>query len=55
MNPTAIENHLKLVLIQWMVIIAVAWLFRRLGRRIGQPLAVGEITPGSFWARRRSG
>lgn len=46
MNPTAIEGHLKLVLIQWMVIIAVAWLFGRLGQRLGQPLAVGEIFGG---------
>jgi Kef-type K+ transport system membrane component KefB len=46
MNPTAIESHLKLVLIQWMVIIGAAWIFGRLGRRLGQPLAVGEITAG---------
>ncbi|HWD18931.1 MAG TPA: cation:proton antiporter [Verrucomicrobiae bacterium] len=46
MNPTAIEAHLKLVLLQWMIIIAVAWLFGRLGRRFGQPLAVGEILAG---------
>jgi Kef-type K+ transport system membrane component KefB len=46
MNPTAIEGHLKLVLIQWMIIIAVAWFFGRTGRRIGQPLAVGEILAG---------
>lgn len=46
MNPTAVEGHLKLVLIQWMVIMAVAWFFGRAGRRFGQPLAVGEITGG---------
>lgn len=46
MNPTAIEHHLRLVLIQWGVIIAVAWVFGRLGRRLGQPLAVGEILAG---------
>ena len=46
MNPTAIEGHLKLVLLQWMVIMAVAWLFGRLGQRVGQPLAVGEIFGG---------
>jgi Kef-type K+ transport system membrane component KefB len=46
MNPVAIEGHLKLVLIQWMVIIAAAWLFGRLGKRLGQPLAVGEIAAG---------
>ncbi|MGI8966626.1 MAG: cation:proton antiporter [Limisphaerales bacterium] len=46
MNPTAIEGHLKLVLFQWMIIIAVAWLFGRLGKKIGQPLAVGEILAG---------
>jgi Kef-type K+ transport system membrane component KefB len=46
MNPVAIESHLKLVLVQWMVIIAAAWLFGRLGRKVGQPLAVGEILAG---------
>ena len=46
MNPVAIEGHLKLVLIQWMVIIAAAWAFGRLGKRFGQPLAVGEIAAG---------
>jgi Kef-type K+ transport system membrane component KefB len=46
MNPVAIEGHLKLVLIEWMVIIAAAWLFGRLGKRFGQPLAVGEIAAG---------
>jgi Kef-type K+ transport system membrane component KefB len=46
MNPEAIEGHFKLVLIQWMVIIAAAWVFGRLGKRIGQPLAVGEIAAG---------
>ncbi len=46
MNPLAIESHLKLVLVQWMVIIAVAWVMGRLGRRLGQPLAVGEIAGG---------
>lgn len=46
MNPTAIEGYLKLVLVQWMAIIAVAWAFGRLGKRLGQPLAVGEIFAG---------
>ncbi len=46
MNPLAIESHLKLVLLQMMVIMAVAWLMGRLGRRLGQPLAVGEIAGG---------
>ena len=46
MNPVAIEGHLKLVLIQWMVIIAAAWAFGRLGKRFGQPPAVGEIAAG---------
>ena len=46
MNPVAIEGHLKLVLIEWMVIIAAAWAFGRLGKRFGQPLAVGEILAG---------
>ena len=46
MNPTAIEGHLTLVLIQWMIIIAAAWLFGRLAKKIHQPLAVGEIAAG---------
>jgi len=46
MNPTAIENHAKLVLLQWMIIIAAAWVFGRLGKKAGQPLAVGEILAG---------
>jgi Kef-type K+ transport system membrane component KefB len=46
MNPVAIEGHLKLVLLQWMIIIAAAWAFGRLGKRFGQPLAVGEIAAG---------
>ncbi|MDW8309918.1 MAG: cation:proton antiporter, partial [Verrucomicrobiales bacterium] len=46
MNPVAIESHLKLVLLQWIVIIAAAWVFGRLGRKLGQPLAVGEILAG---------
>jgi len=46
MNPVAIEGHLKLVLLQWMVIIAAAWALGRLGKRLGQPLAVGEIAAG---------
>ena len=46
MNPTAIEGHLALVLLQWSVIIAVAWIFGRLGKCFGQPLAVGEIFAG---------
>ncbi|MCE9517996.1 MAG: cation:proton antiporter [Verrucomicrobia bacterium] len=46
MNPTAIEGHLKLVLLQWMIIIATAFVFGRLGKKVGQPLAVGEILGG---------
>jgi Kef-type K+ transport system membrane component KefB len=46
MNPAALESHLKLVLLQWMVIIAVAWCLARMGRKLGQPLAVGEILAG---------
>lgn len=46
MNPTAIETHLKHVLLDWGVIIFVAWAFGRLGRRLKQPLAVGEILAG---------
>jgi len=46
MNPTAIEDHVKLVLLQWMIIIAAAWVFGRLARKAGQPLAVGEILAG---------
>ena len=47
MNPVAIEDHLKLVLLQWIVIIAAAWAVGRLGKRFfNQPLAVGEIAAG---------
>ena len=47
MNPSAIEGHLTLVLIQWMIIIAAAYFFGRLGKRfLNQPLAVGEIAAG---------
>ena len=46
MNPEAIEGHFKLVLVQWMVIIAAAWALGRLARRFGQPLVVGEILAG---------
>ena len=47
MNPVAIEGHLTLVLIQWMIIIAAAYFFGRLGKRfLHQPLAVGEIAAG---------
>lgn len=46
MNPAAIEDTLKLVLVSWIVIIACAWLMGRLCYRVGQPLAVGEIAAG---------
>ena len=46
MNPTAIESYLRLVMVAWMVIIAVAYVFGRLGKKLGQPLAVGEILAG---------
>ncbi|WP_395747064.1 cation:proton antiporter [Prosthecobacter sp.] len=46
MNPAKIEDTLKLVLVSWIVIIAASWLVGRLCRRIGQPLAVGEIAAG---------
>jgi Kef-type K+ transport system membrane component KefB len=47
MNPAAIESHLRLVLGQWVIIIACAYIFGRLGRRfLNQPLAVGEIFAG---------
>lgn len=46
MNPTAIENHMRIVLTDWAIIIAVAWFFGRLGKKLGQPLAVGEIVAG---------
>jgi Kef-type K+ transport system membrane component KefB len=47
MNPVAIEGHLTLVLIQWMIIIAAAYICGRLGKRfLNQPLAVGEIAAG---------
>src|ERR1700722_11036977 len=47
MNPSAIEGHLKFVLMEWMIIIAAAFICGRLGKRfLGQPLAVGEIAAG---------
>ena len=46
MNPAQIEDTLKLVLVSWIVIIAASILFGRLCKRIGQPLAVGEIAAG---------
>jgi Kef-type K+ transport system membrane component KefB len=46
MNPTEIESHIKFVLGQWLLIIAVAWVFGRLACRVRQPLAVGEIAAG---------
>ena len=47
MTPINTEGHLKLLLLQWVVIIAAAWAVGRLGRRFfNQPLAVGEIAAG---------
>ena len=47
MNPSAIEGHLKFVLLEWMIIIAAAFICGRLGKRfLGQPLAMGEIAAG---------
>ena len=51
MNPTLIESHAKLVLLQWMIIIAAAWLFGRLGKKVGQPLANREILAGIVLGR----
>lgn len=49
MNPTAIENHLRIVLMDWAIIIAVAWFFGRLGKRLGEPLGfVCPILPGIY-------
>jgi Kef-type K+ transport system membrane component KefB len=46
MNPEAIENQLRLVLQDWIIIIALAWCVGRVCHRFGQPLAVGEILAG---------
>jgi Kef-type K+ transport system membrane component KefB len=47
MNPGAIEGHLTLILIQWMIIIAAAYVFGQAGKKfLNQPLAVGEIAAG---------
>ncbi|MGA1476643.1 MAG: sodium:proton antiporter, partial [Prochlorothrix sp.] len=46
MNPTSIESHLVLVLVEWVVILLLARGFGRLALAVGQPLAVGEITAG---------
>jgi hypothetical protein len=41
------KENTRLLLLQWTVIIAAAWVFGRFGKRfLNQPLAVGEITPG---------
>lgn len=46
-NPSAIESLLVVVLMQWIIIIAAAYIFGRLGKRfLNQPLAVGEIAAG---------
>lgn len=46
MNPLTIESHVIRVLIQWIMIIAAAWVFGRLAKKVGQPLSVGEILGG---------
>lgn len=46
MNPTDIEEYLRSILLQWMVIIVAAQVFGRLAKRCAQPLAVGEILAG---------
>lgn len=46
MNPTDIEEYLRSILLQWMVIIVAAQVFGRLAKRCVQPLAVGEILAG---------
>ncbi|MGH6636494.1 MAG: cation:proton antiporter, partial [Gammaproteobacteria bacterium] len=46
MDPTAIEEYLRSILLQWTVIIGAAQVFGRLARRCAQPLAVGEILAG---------
>lgn len=46
MNPAAIEQHLVLVMMAWALIIGAAFVVGRLGKRMGQPLAVGEIAAG---------
>jgi Kef-type K+ transport system membrane component KefB len=46
MNPAAIESHLKMVLLQWFLIVVAAYYFGRAAKRLGQPLAVGEIVAG---------
>ena len=46
MNPAGIESHVRLVLLQWLIIIAAAWAFGRLAKKVGQPSVVGEIFAG---------
>ena len=36
MNPTDIENYLRVVLVDWGIIIMAAWFVGRLGKRFGQ-------------------
>jgi Kef-type K+ transport system membrane component KefB len=40
------ESDPKLVLLEWAIIIAAAWLAGRVARRLGQPRVVGEIAVG---------
>ena len=46
MNPAAIEAIMVKVLIAWAIIIGAAWAVGRIGKKCGQPLAVGEIAAG---------
>jgi len=46
MKPPTIETHVRMVLLEWVIIIATARIFGLLGRRFGQTLAVGEILAG---------
>lgn len=46
MSPTNVENQFASVLCQWVLIIGTAWIVGRIGKKVGQPLAVSEIFAG---------
>jgi hypothetical protein len=52
MNPVAIEGHLTLVLIQWIIIIAAAGIFGRLGKKSVSRWPSVKLRRELFWGRR---
>ena len=50
-----IEELVRPIIVQLMVIILLARVFAALFRKLGQPVVVGEILAGLFWAPRSWG